>query len=72
VALRLAADGDSVRVVAHEVPADGGGHAASIRRIFPAEVAARILAAATDPGPRPGALEAHLRAEAAARLGARR
>ena len=45
VALRLSTVGDSVRIVSHEVPVDGGGHAESIRRIFPADVAQRILSA---------------------------
>jgi hypothetical protein len=63
VALRVAAEGDSVRVVSHEVPMDGGGYAASVRRIFPRDVAERIFAG---PGERrPGALERHLRAAAA-------
>lgn len=44
VALRVAAAGDSLAIVGHEVPLDGGGQAASIRRIFPPAVAARILA----------------------------
>ena len=58
VALRVAAAGDSLAIVGHEVPQDGGGHAASIRRIFPPAVAARILAG--DGGA--GALERRLRA----------
>ena len=65
VALRVTAEGDSVRITGHEAPDDGGGHAASIRRIFPAAVAGRIL----DRPDGSGVLERHLRAEASRRLG---
>ena len=71
VALRVAVDGDSVRVVSHEVPADGGGHAATIRRIFPADVADRILAPTPAHDAAAGRLESYLRGEAALRLGLR-
>ena len=69
VALRVVAAGDSVRVVSYEVPADGGGHAASVRRIFPATVVERIFAPAAVHNARTDTLETHLRAAAAARLG---
>jgi hypothetical protein len=68
VALRFAFERDSVRIVSHEVPADGNRHAASIRRIFPPEVAERIFARAGERGWR---LEYYLRGEAAARHGLR-
>jgi hypothetical protein len=48
VAFRVAADGGAVRVLSHDVPADGGGHAASVRRIFPPAVVARIAAMRAD------------------------
>jgi hypothetical protein len=71
VALRVAPAGDSVRVVEHEVPADGGEHAASVRRIFPAAVVDRIFAPTAVHNARADTLETHLRAAAAARLGVR-
>jgi hypothetical protein len=71
VALRVGADGDSVRVVSHEVPADGGGHAESIRRIFPPGVVRRIFAPTQLHNAGVAALESHLRRQAAARLGVR-
>lgn len=59
VALRLAPSGDSVRIVSHDVPEDGGGYAPSVERIFPEDVARRIFAYT-------GAdtLERHLKADA--------
>ena len=69
VALRVVREGDSVRVASHEVPADGGGQAASIRRIFPGPVAQQIFAPAAFHIARVDTLQAHLRAEAAARAG---
>jgi hypothetical protein len=71
VALRIAARGDSVWVVSHEVPADGGGHAASIRRIFPPDVVRRIFAPTPVHNARASQLGYYLRGEAAARLGLR-
>ncbi len=71
VALRVAAEGDSVRVVSHEVPMDGGGHAESIRRIFPPGVVERIFAPTSVHNAHVGRLEYYLRGEAAARLGLR-
>jgi hypothetical protein len=64
VALTVTRDGDSVRIVSHDVPVDGGGQAESIRRIFPASVAEQIFAG----GAHNDKLEAHLRAAAQARL----
>ncbi len=59
VALRLAPSGDSVRIVSHDVPEDGGGYAPSVERIFPEDVARQIFAYT-------GAdtLERHLKADA--------
>ena len=71
VAVRIGSDGDSVRVLSHEAPADGGGHAASIRRIFPPDIAARIFAPAAAHNVLAGRLEYYLRGEAALRLGLR-
>ena len=45
VALRVVVDGDSVVIRDHEIPEDGGGHAESVRRIFPPDVASRIFSA---------------------------
>ena len=69
-AVTVILEGDSLRLADVEVPPDGGGHAAGVRRIFPPAIAARIL-------DRPigsqnverGVLEARLRSEAARRLG---
>ena len=69
-AVTVILEGDSLQLADVEVPPDGGGHAAGVRRIFPAAIAARIL-------DRPigrrnaesGVLEARLRSEAARRLG---
>jgi hypothetical protein len=71
VALRVAADGDSLRFLSHEVPADGGGHAASIRRIFPPDVVDRLFAPTPVRNAHAGRLEYYLRGEAAVRLGLR-
>ena len=43
VALHVGVEGDSVRVRSHETPVDGGDYRASVRRIFPARIAERIL-----------------------------
>lgn len=64
VALQVAVSGDSVAIIAHEVPQDGGGYSESVRRIFPRDVARRIFAT-----PVPDTLREHLRGAAAARLG---
>ena len=66
VALTIAPEGDSLRIVSHEVPADGGGHAESMRRIFPADIVKRLS------GPEASVMRARmlekLRAEAEKRL----
>jgi hypothetical protein len=50
VALRIGVENDSVRVRSHQVPVDGGGHLASVRRILPAGIVDRIEASNTPPG----------------------
>ena len=70
VAVTVIAEGDSLRLTDVDVPPDGGGHAAGIRRIFPPEIADRILVrTAGQHNAESGALEAQLREEAATRLG---
>ena len=59
VALRVQRDHDTVAIAGHEIPEDGGGYSASVRRIFPPAIAARILA-----GEIPDTLRRHLRAAA--------
>ena len=69
VVVRVRTEGDSLRPTDVEVPQDGGGYADGVRRLFPAEIARRILmpnAAAMAPR---RALDRALRAEARARLG---
>jgi hypothetical protein len=70
VALRLQVDANSVRVVSHEAPVDGGGHAASIRRIFPPLIADRVFARVPDHNAAT-LLQSYLWGEAATRLGLR-
>ena len=66
VVLTFAPDRDSLRIVSHEVPADGGGHAESIRRIFPADIVSRISGA--EASVMRDRLREKLRAEAEKRL----
>jgi hypothetical protein len=62
LAVVVQADGDSVGIRSHATPGDGGAYAESVRRIFPAEIAERVLSAG---GSRPNVLENHLRRQAA-------
>jgi hypothetical protein len=71
VALRLAATGDSMRVVSHEATEDGNRYAPSVRRIFPPAIASRILEPVPEHNARIGLLETYLHGEAAFRLGLR-
>jgi hypothetical protein len=71
IALKVVVDSTLVRVVTHETPEDGNRYRSSVRRIFPAAVADRILEPRPADDARTGLLEAYLRGDAAARLGLR-
>jgi hypothetical protein len=71
IALKIAIDSNTIRVVSHQAPEDGNRYLPSVRRIFPPAIVDRII----EPGPEHNArvlmLEAYLRGDAAARLGLR-
>jgi hypothetical protein len=67
-AFEIRVDSDRARIVAVEVPADGSGYGASIRRIFPPTTWRAIFSNGTRDQPAAG-LERQLRVEAAARFG---
>ena len=69
VAVSGVTDGDSVRLLAVTVPADGATNAADLRRIFPHAIAQRLLRPSPSAIEPRRAMERLLREQAATRLG---